>query len=277
MNITMDEFESLSDFVYRRAGIRFESKKIYFLSKRIEKRMEELGMETPFEYIRFLRFSDGGNSEFQNLMNLLTVNETYFFRDFPQLEAFAEHCLLELTERKAACGDKVLRIWSAGCSTGEEPYTLAIILLEMIEDFKDWNVQILATDIDLTVLEKAEKAVYCARSVHDVPPEYLVRYFGERPNGLYALSHQVKKMVEFEHLNLADKEAIRKKRGFDLIFCRNVLIYFDDVSRKQAVDHFYVALDPGGYIFLGSSESVGRINTAFKLKRAGGFLVYYKG
>ncbi len=272
----MDEFESLSDFVYRRAGIRFESKKIYFLSKRIERRMEELGMETPFEYIRFLRFSDGGSREFQNLMNLLTVNETYFFRDFPQLEAFAEHCLLELAERKAACGEKVLRIWSAGCSTGEEPYTLAIILREMIDDFKDWKVQILATDIDLTVLERADKADYSARSVHDVPPEYLVRYFQERANGLYALSPQIKKMVQFEHLNLADKDAVRKKRGFDLIFCRNVLIYFDDVSRKQLVDHFYVALDAGGYIFLGSSESVGRINTAFKLKRAGGYLVYYK-
>lgn len=273
----MDDFENLAEFIYRRAGMRFESKKIYFLSKRIQKRMDHLGVESASDYIRVLRFSDPGGVEFQQLVNLLTVNETYFFRDFGQLEAFAEHCLQELCETKGSRGEKSLRIWSAGCSTGEEPYTLAIILQEMLDDLKEWVVDIMACDIDLVVLEKAKQAVYETRSLRDVPPEYLERHFQKKTNGSYKVSQTIKKMVRFEHLNLSHKEALRKHRGFDFIFCRNVLIYFDDISRKQLVDYFYTALNPGGFIFLGSSESVGRITTGFKLKRSGSHLVYYKG
>ncbi len=273
----MDDFEILADFIYRRAGIRFESKKIYFLSKRIQKRMDRLGIESSSDYVRMLRFSDPKGEEFQQLVNLLTVNETYFFRDFSQLQAFAEHCLQELCERKASRGEKSLKIWSAGCSTGEEPYTLAIILQEMLDDFRDWVVDILAGDIDQVVLERARQAVYETRSIRDVPPEYLDRHFQKKSDGSYKVSQAIKKMVRFEHINLSDKETVRKHKGFDFIFCRNVLIYFDDVSRKQLVDYFYTALNPGGFIFLGSSESVGRITTGFKLKRSGGHLVYYKG
>jgi len=276
LNIGIDDFGSLSDFVYRKAGIRFEAKKLYFLSKRIQRRMQDLGIATASEYIRNLRFSDPNGIEFQNLINLLTVNETYFFRDFPQLQSFAEHCLPELAARKASRGDTVLRILSAGCSTGEEPYTLAIILLEMLDNIKGWKVEILACDIDLNVLGKARRAVYETRSVKDVPPEYLPRYFNKNPEGSYSLKNEVKRMVRFEHMNLAEKGMLRRQGTFDFVFCRNVLIYFDDVSRKQMVDRFYVALDPRGYIFLGSSESVGRITTGFGIRRAGGHLVYYK-
>jgi chemotaxis protein methyltransferase CheR len=276
LDIGIDDFGCLSDFIYRKAGIRFEPKKLYFLSKRIQRRMQELGIDTPSEYIRSLRFSDPNGVEFQNLINLLTVNETYFFRDFPQLQSFAEHCLPELTARKSSRGDTVLRILSAGCSTGEEPYTLAIILLEMLDNIRQWQVEILACDIDLNVLGKARHAVYETRSLKDVPPEYLPRYFKEYPAGSYSLKNEAKRMVRFEHMNLAEKGMLRQQGTFDFIFCRNVLIYFDDLSRKQMVDRFYAALDPGGYIFLGSSESVGRITTGFGIKRAGGHLVYYK-
>lgn len=275
-DIGIDEFETLSDFVYRKAGIRFEPKKLYFLSKRIHRRMEELGIDTAFEYIRKLRFADQDGSEFQSLINLLTVNETYFFRDFPQLLSFAEHCLPELTSRKNAQGERVLRIFSAGCSTGEEPYTLAIILLAMMEDIKKWKIEIVAGDIDQNVLVKARRGTYETRSLRDVPPEYLSSYFSKQSNGSYTLNSEVKRMVRFEHMNLAGKEAVRQQGKFDFIFCRNLLIYFDDQSRKQLVDRFYVALSPGGFIFLGSSESVGRITTGFQVKRAGGHLVYYK-
>ena len=275
--LDLDEYERLTDLIYRKAGIRFENKKLYFLSKRVQKRMESTGMDTPLEYIRFLTFRDRDGSEMQSLLNLLTINETYFFRDFPQLQAFAEHSLQEVLQRKAAKGDRRLRIWSAGCSSGEEPYTLAIICLEMIEDLNHWDVEILATDIDDIVLKRARVAAYSERSVKDVPREYLMRYFDTRSNGTFYLAREVKRMVRFEHLNLFDKNRLREKGGFDFIFCRNVLIYFDDVSRKQVVDHFYVALNSGGYIFLGSSESAGRITTAFKVKKAGDYLVYFKG
>jgi chemotaxis protein methyltransferase CheR len=273
--ISHDEFEFLAGFIYRKTGIRYEFKKLYFLSKRVQKRMEELGLETTDDYIRKLRFADPEHQEFQLLLNLLTINETYFFRDFPQLQAFAENCLPEVTEKKEAAGKRNLRIWSAGCASGEEPYTIAIILLEMLENPEQWKIDIVASDIDLNMLEKAKKAVYDERSIRDVPEEYLEHYFTVSGNQ-YRLNSNIRRMVRLEHLNLGERESVRQKSAFDIIFCRNVLIYFDDISRKQLVDQFYVTLNPGGYIFLGSSESVGRISSAFKLKRTGNYLVYYK-
>jgi chemotaxis protein methyltransferase CheR len=274
--LSIDEFENLSGFIYRKTGIRFESKKIYYISKRIEKRMEALSVETVNEYIRMLRFSDSGGNEFQNLVDLLTINETYFFRDFPQLQAFGEHCLADVAQRKAARGDQRLRVWSAPCSTGEEPYTLGIILDAMLDNIRLWEIEIIASDIDRRVLDTARSGKYEQRRLRDVPPEYMQDYFLASANGTREISKKIRGLVKFEHLNLCDKESLRSRMGFDFIFCRNLLIYFDEVSRKQLVDQFYLALNPGGYIFLGSSESVGRISTAFKMKRVGGYLVYYK-
>jgi len=269
-----DEFELLSNFIYRKTGIRFESKKQYFMVKRIEKRIKALNLESAADYIRLLRFSDPRGAEFQNLTECLTINETYFFRDFPQMRAFAENCLEEVIARKRQTNDYTLHLWSAGCSTGEEPYTLAIILVEMLDDWRSWDLRITASDIDRVALEKARKAEYEQRSIRDVPPEYLARYFIEKGES-WRLKPEMSRLVSFEHLNLGDREFIRHHRDFDFIFCRNMLIYFDDVSRKNLVDHFYVALKPGGFIFLGSRESVGRISTAFRIKRAGDHLVYY--
>lgn len=274
--ITPDEFDLLSDFIYRKTGIRFESKKLYFLSKRIQKRMDALGIETVSAYIRKLRFADPDRTEFQQLIELLTINETYFFRDFPQYQAFAEECLPEVEKRKSARGDFKLRLWSAGCSSGEEPYTIAIILREMLDNFRNWEIEIIASDINRNVLKIAEEGRYTFRSIRDVPPEYLERYFARTPRGDYTVSEKLKEMIRFEQVNLAEKESVRKKRGFDFIFCRNLLIYFDDVSTRQLVNAFYVALNPEGFIFLGSSESIGRITTAFQMRRMGGFLVYQK-
>lgn len=275
--MTASEFETLSDLIYRRIGIRFEPKKVYFVSKRVEKRVDALGFASTGEYIRHLRFSDRGGVEFQSLVNLLTVNETYFFRDFPQLQSFAEHCLGEVVERKLRENDNRLRIWSAGCSTGEEPYTLAIILREMFEDLAGWEVEILASDIDENVLRKARAGIYDRRSVKEVPEEYLDRWFRRTRGDAFQVDESIRSMVRFEYLNLSDRGEIRRRSGFDFIFCRNVLIYFDDISRRQVVDHFYLSLNRGGYVYLGSSESIGRITTAFKLKRTGTFLVYCKG
>jgi len=273
--INSDDFVDLTSYIYKQSGIKFENKKMYFINKRVDKRLTELGLDSVRDYLRFLKFKDNG-TELQELMNLLTVNETYFFREFSTLEAFAEHCLQETAERKLENDENKLRIWSAGCSTGEEPYTLAIIIREMLDNVDDWDVEILATDIDETVLEKGKRAEYDERSIKDVPDEYYRKYFEFR-NGKHTPKEKVRDMVTFEHLNLMDKMSMRKKRGFDFVFCRNVLIYFDDISRKQVVDHFYIALNGGGYIFLGHSESVGRITTAFKMKKYGSNLVYFKG
>ncbi len=267
MRLTISAFNEISDFIYAKTGIRLDSKKINFLSIRILKRALALEMEDLDEYIKYLRFFDEDGKELQNLINLITINETYFFRDFSQLVIFAEYCLDEILKNKEIQKSNTIRIWCAGCSIGAEPYTLAIIVREMIPLLHNWHVEILATDIDVNVLEQAKTAIYTKRHVKDVPESYLHKYFSETPDGMFALSNEIKSMVVFEHLNLTDKFKLRQKIGFDFIFCRNVLIYFDDVSRKKVVDHFYIALNDGGYIFLSSTESLNRITTAFKLKK----------
>lgn len=275
-SMNMNEFEVLTGFIYRKTGIRLESPKLYFLNTRINKRIAATGAESVADYIRILRFADPNGVEFQNLVNLLTVNETYFFRDFPQLQAFAEQSLTEVVERKRAAKERKLKIWSAPCSSGEEPYTLAIILHAMIDDIKDWNVEIIASDIDQNILSKARDGVYDSRRLRDVPPEYLQEFFKKLPDGMFKVNQNIKNMVKFEHVNLSETNDIRNKMGFDFIFCRNLLIYFDDESRKKLVDQFYIALNKDGYIFLGASESMSRISTAFRVKRKGGYFVYYK-
>ncbi len=276
LKITLEEYERITELIYKRTGIRFEPNKMYFVAKRIEKRIEALNMSSVKEYIRYLYFIDKDGTEFQNLVELLTINETYFFRDFPQLKTFAEYCLTEVAERKAKVGDKSITLWSVGCSSGEEPYTLAIIIREMLDNLDSWNISILAVDIDTDAIEKAKTGIYDERSVKYVPLEYIEKYFSILNDGKYRISEEIKSMVSFSYLNLGDRLSLRRYRGFDFIFCRNVLIYFDDISRKQVVDHFYIALNRGGYIFLGSSESLNRITNAFKLKRMGGNLVYVK-
>lgn len=273
--LSIDDFRRLSNFIYKKIGIRFEPNKLYFVTKRVETRMQALGMTSPQNYVRHLLFS-ADTQEFQNLANLLTVNETYFFREFSQLEAFAEYCLPRIIARKAALRNRTLRIWSAGCSTGEEPYTLSIILHEMLDNIRDWDVQIMASDLDLNVLSYAREGVYNNRSVKDVPQDYLNQYFRKPAVGVWSVTDEVKRLVSFEHLNLADSEKMFARRGFDFVFCRNVLIYFDDISRKRVVENFYLSLNKPGYIFLGTSESIGRITTVFSLQRLGNHLVYCK-
>ncbi len=276
MELTLAEFNGLKDLIYRKTGIHYEKNKIYFLSRRLEKRMIELSMSNPQEYIRYLRFLDNKGLEFQTLINSLTINETYLFRDFSQLQAFAEHALVDIVNRKIETNNNTLRIWSAGCSTGEEPYTLAIILREMLDDSTQWNIHIQASDIDETALNKAKAGSFSLRSMKEVPEEYIDKYFIPDSNNRYKAKSFIKDMISFEQLNLSDKKALRMKKHYDVIFCRNVLIYFDDTSRKKVVDSFYLSLDHGGFIFLGSSESMTRVTTAFKLKRMGKHLVYSK-
>jgi chemotaxis protein methyltransferase CheR len=276
MTLALKDFATIRDEVYRKLGLYFEDTKVYFIQKRIEKRMETMAVKSFADYGFLLRFGDKEGKEMQALANLITTNETYMFREFEQLQAFADHCLPMVLKPREAANDRTLRIWSAGCSSGEEPYTLAIILKEVMHDHRLWDINIKATDIDQVRLEMARRAVYDERSVHEVPPEYFDRHLTRLAAGYFGIKPETTKLVELQHLNLSDRVAMRGMRQFDFIFCRNVLIYFDEVSRKAVVDHFYNALKPGGFIFLGHSESIGRISTAFKLLRLGPHLVYRK-
>ncbi|MZP30303.1 chemotaxis protein [Heliobacterium undosum] len=274
MSLTTDLYQRYVDLIYKRTGIWFEPHKLYYVEKRISERMEELDVIDYREYYHLIKFSND-TAEIELLINRLTVNETYFFRDFPQLAGFAEAVLPEVVREKQAAGVRKLKIWSAGCATGEEPYTLAIILLEMLPDPKSWEIEILATDINTRVLEEARKGYYNARSVKDVPPEYLERYFTRRLDR-HLINLNVKKMVQFKYLNLMDQQGMQEQSGFDFIFCRNVLIYFNPESRLKVLENFYRSIRSGGFIYLGHSESVSRITEAFKMKRVGGNIVYYK-
>jgi len=273
--ISTEHLQKLIPQIYQKLGLHFDEKKIYFLRTRVAKRMAELRMDNAKDYVFMLSYADPQGTEMQALANLITTNETYMFREYDQLQAFANHCLPEVLTTKLARGDRTLRIWCAGCSSGEEAYTLAMIVQEVFPQAQSWDCSIVATDIDENMLKRVVTARYGARSVADVPDEYLKKYLV--PSGdEWAVRQRTAALVKTEHLNLNDRMAMRKMRGFDFIFCRNVLIYFDDLSRKAVVEHFYNALNPGGYVFLGHSESIGRVTTVFRLKRFEKHLVYVK-
>lgn len=264
------DFARLAEYIYQKTGIRFEPGKQYYVARRVEKRMQELGYESFSRYFSHLRFQPA-EKELEFLVNALTVNETYFFREYIQLKCFAEEVVPLLVQNFPGC---VLKVWSAGCSTGEEPYTLAIVLMEMLGD-TGVSFEVHGTDINTSVLETAERAVYGERAVKDVPVDYLQKYFHFDSAG-YRVIPAVKKHVRLYRLNLIDGEAMERMRGFHAIFCRNVLIYFDDRSRREVALGFYRSLEPGGFIFLGHSESMSRITPIFRLRRFKEAIIYQK-
>lgn len=274
MTLTAELYQQFIELIYKRTGIWFESNKRYYVDKRLHGRIVELGLDNYQEYYQLLKFSNNLR-EMQQLINRLTVNETYFFRDFPQLQGFAEEVLQHVVKAKVAKCNRNIKLWSAGCSTGEEPYTLAIILLEMLPDREKWTIEILATDINTKVLETARKGYYTSRSIKDVPLEYLERYFTKRQD-MYLLNVEIRNMVDFKVLNLAEQQEMEQQVDYDFIFCRNVLIYFDTISRLKVLDNFYQSLKSGGFIYLGHSESVSRITNSFRMKRIGNSMAYYK-
>jgi chemotaxis protein methyltransferase CheR len=273
--ISVEQFDRLRQQIYQKLGLHFDEKKIYFLKTRVAKRMTALGLDDPKDYLFQVSYADTKGVEMQALANLITTNETYMFREYDQLQAFANHCLPEVLSAKQARGDRTLRIWSAGCSSGEEAYTLAMIVQEVFPQAQSWDCEIVATDIDENMLRRVAAARYGTRSVADVPAEYREKYLIEDGEE-WLVRRRTAALVKPRHLNLHDRMAMRAMRGFDFVFCRNVLIYFDDLSRKAVVEHFYNALNRGGYLFLGHSESVGRVTSAFKLKRFETHLVYGK-
>ena len=277
MAMTARQFDSVRDLIYKSLGLHFEDAKLEYIDKRVEKRMVALGMGRVDDYVFHLRFLDGEGAEMQALANLITTNETYMFREFDQLQAFADHCLPEAIERREKRGQRRLRIWSAGCSSGEEAYTLAIILREVMHDADEWDIQILATDIDEVRLAMLREQVYGPYAVRDVPVEYAKRHLIQEGPETFRIAPETARLVQSRHLNLCDRQAMRALRDMDFVFCRNVLIYFDDASRKTVVDHFYNCLNPGGFLYLGHAESVSRISAAFTIRRVGPHLVYCKG
>lgn len=272
--ISEADFLKFREFFYRKTGIHFEESKRYFVDKRLIERMEATGAEDFRAYFLALRFERNSQEELQHLVNSMTVNETYFFREAYQFDCMVKDMLNEVIKRKAP-GDRI-RIWSVPSSTGEEPYSIAIYLLERWAHINDYEVEILSSDIDTKVLSAAQRGVYSARSIANLPRDYLNRYFTQTRDQEWTISRDLVAAVDFSQVNLSDPADTRRFRNIDLIFCRNLLIYFDDLSRKVAAEAMFDALSPGGFICLGHSESMSRITSLYRVRRFADAMVYQK-
>jgi chemotaxis protein methyltransferase CheR len=269
-----DVFRLLRDFIHDYCGIFFDDGSKFLLERRLNRRLEQHQLKSFEEYYHFLRYDRKREEEIVVLVDNLTTNETYFFREVAQLKAFSEEILPELRSRNA--GKKSLRIWSAGCSTGEEPYTIAILLLESGNWWRDWQVEIMGSDINQRVLHTARKGMYKKGSHRATPPNMLRKYFIEEDKGDYRIVDAVRQLVSFSYVNLLDPYKTSLIRDLDIIFCRNVIIYFDRDAKKKVIETFYDKLQEGGYLLLGHSESLINISTAFTLRTLQNDMVYQK-
>jgi chemotaxis protein methyltransferase CheR len=273
VSITDEDFEKFSEFFYRKTGIRFDSSKRYFVDRRLIERMSATGHKSFKTYFIYLRFNSD-KKELQALINAMTVNETYFFREEYQFRCMVERMLPEVVSWKRP--GETIKIWSIPSSTGEEPYSIAIYLLEYWPDLDNWDVEILSSDIDTNVIEAAKKGIYTERSVKNLSDVMLKKYFTKVGDGLYQISEDIRNSVEFTVVNLIEPKETKRFRGIDIVFCRNLLIYFDDVSRRVAAENLFDAMNPGGFICLGHSESMSRISPLFKVRKFSEAIVYQK-
>ena len=272
-SISDEVFKQFRDFIYEKSGIFIPDNKKYFLENRLGRRIQELNLKGYEDYLYNLRYNSD-HHELQRLFDLITTNETFFFREPQQFELFRGELLNKITDENAKTGRRDIKIWSAASSTGEEAYTLSMVLLEKFE-LGGFKKEIFASDISESVLVSARAAVYGSYAVRNVPSGYLNKYF-KNTDQQYSLSSAVKSMVKFSKINLVEEKDVRMMRGVDVVFCRNVLIYFDDKAKQKVVSHLYDALRPGGYLFIGTSESLHNLTRAFRPVVINKVIIYQK-
>lgn len=271
--ISEEEFAKFNEFFYRQTGISLTDRKGYFVERRIQERLEKTGARSFGEYFNTLRFQASGE-ELQHLVNAMTVNETYFFREDYQFKALIDGVLPEIARTRPE--GSTISIWSVPCSTGEEPYSIAIQILENWDRADDFGIEIRASDIDTRVLMDARQAVYSDRAIHRLTPALREKYFSAAGPGRFQLREEIRGSVDFSAVNVANPAQMARYREIDVIFCRNMLIYFDDLSRRQTVEAFYDCLKPGGFLCLGHSESMSRISSLFTPRSFAGTIIYQK-
>jgi chemotaxis protein methyltransferase CheR len=272
--LPVEDFRLLRELIKDYCGIYFDDASHYILERRLSRRLEVHQLDSFRDYYRFLLYDKGRDEELSVIMDNLTVNETYFFREQSLLAAFSEEILEELKETKRA--ERKIRIWSAGCSSGEEPYTLAMLTIEKGFAANGWQIEIVGSDINQRVLRAARKGIYRKNSFRTTEDYYLKKYFEEEEEGSFRIKDLVKKYVNFSCINLMDPVKTRFVGTMDVIFCRNVLIYLHGEARKKVIESFYDRLFEGGHLLLGHSESLINISTAFVLKHLKHDLVYQK-
>jgi chemotaxis protein methyltransferase CheR len=270
--ITGEEYRRLCDYLYRRTGITFDESKRYFLDRRIAERMSATAAGTFASYFARLRIDFEG--EVEKLINAITVNETYFYREDYQLRCLVSDLLPERLRVKKS--GEIVRIWSIPCSTGEEPYSIAMWLLENWPLVDSHDVEIVGSDIDTAVLSAAREGIFGERALMRLSPALIEKYFVQKGPEQWQILEDLRRSVSFTPVNIVDRASTRAHGLFDVIFCRNLLIYFDDASRRVAAENLYENLAPGGFICLGHSESMSRISPLFEVCRFADAIVYRK-
>jgi chemotaxis protein methyltransferase CheR len=268
------------EFLYRRTGMVFTEDKRYYVERRVNERMRATGSASFNSYFALLRIDVAG--EVEQFVNAFTVNETYFYRESHQLRCLTKDLLADRVKRPGSAPGSVpgsvqsIRIWSLPCSTGEEPYSIAIWLLQNWPPVDAFDIEIIGSDIDTRVLAAAREGVFGKRALMQLPADLIDKYFVRLDDEQWRLLDDIRGSVLFAPVNLIDAPETAAFGRFDVIFCRNVLIYFDDASRRVAAENLYESLLPGGFLCLGHSESMSRISPLFEVRRYSDAIVYQR-
>ncbi|HVM94097.1 MAG TPA: protein-glutamate O-methyltransferase CheR [Terriglobales bacterium] len=265
----------IRDLVYRISGIYHSEQKMYLLAASCSRRMSECGAASASDYLDRLTTGANRDAELKSLLNEITIGETYMFRHPAQLDAMSTVILPQIMKNKMSLGLKRLRIWSAGCSTGEEPYTLAMFLNEE-KQLAGWTYEILATDLNTRSIDASKAGIYGEYALRNISEPLRRKYFKDAGQGKLEVNDLLRSRVKFDRVNLSDDSKMVFLKGIDVIFCCNVLIYFDVASKKRVVQHFFTNLLPGGYFFLGHAESLYQVNDTFQLVHFPGTTAYWK-
>ncbi|KKO18699.1 MAG: protein-glutamate O-methyltransferase [Candidatus Brocadia sp.] len=269
IDINDKEFGLFQRLIYNKSGINLTPAKKELLKSRLIKRLRERSLTSFKEYYQYVTEEDTTGEELVSMLDCISTNLTEFFRESAHFDFLSENVLPVLLENKRKNREKKIRIWCAGCSTGEEPYSISMILSERIEQLSKWDIKILATDLSTRVLKKATQGIYAKERLRDIPLQMLNTYFKKESHNLkdcYQINDFLKGLIAFRRLNLTD-EIFPFKGQFDFIFCRNVMIYFDKQTQSELVSKFYKHLAPEGYLFIGHSESLAGTETRFRYVR----------
>jgi chemotaxis protein methyltransferase CheR len=261
------DFERYRKLIYDESGIHFSAANRTILESRLKERLRSAKLQTVGEYYDYVRRDP---EELKVLLDSVTTNLTRFFRNQAHWQTFQHFVVPDLVERKKKAGDRKIRVWSAGCSTGEEPYTVAMVLNELLP--ADFGHEITASDLSLKSVLTAKEGFYPEMRVNGVPEYYLNKYFEQREGG-YKIVDAVRSSIKFDYHNLKNDSGLR---NLDIVFCRNVLIYFDETAQKEAVERFWSAMAPFSYLFIGHSESLFGMNTQFQFVKTDWACIYKK-
>jgi len=268
------EFRLFTELLRRHCGLHFGPESRFVLEKRLARRLRELEIRSFSSYHYLLRNARPGDDELANLIDELTTNETYFLRERSQLRALTSEIFSELRLQRRTRARGPITVWSAGCSSGEEPYSIVILALEAGLDPKH-DLRVYASDISRRMLSRARQGTYRENAFRETEAHMRARYFSEK-DGLWRISDDVKKHVDFVHVNLLDRSKVALLGALDVILCRNVLIYFDAETKRRVIATYEEKLRPGGHLLLGHSESLINLSTSLELRHLRHDMVYRK-